>query len=252
MLLTAGFVVAASAAAERAGPVVGGLVATLPIAAGPAYIFLALDHDALFIADSARASLVVNAMTAIFALTFAALAQTRPVTVSVPVALGLWIALALLVRSVDWTLVAAIALNVAVFAVCVPAARRFLHAPVPLIRPRWYDVPLRAVMVACLVATVLAASARVGPAMTGILAVFPIVLLSLMLILQPRIGGPAAAAVLANSVLGLTGFATALLTLCLTAVPLGAPAALTLALAVSISCNLSLWVWRRAQAKARR
>ena len=65
---------------------------------------------------------------------------------------------------------------------------------------------LRAVMVAVLVATVVGVSTTVGPTVTGMLAVFPIVLLSLMLILHPRIGGPATAAVLANSLLGMAGF----------------------------------------------
>ncbi len=57
MAVTAGFVVAATVTAERAGPVVGGLVATLPIGAGPVYVFLAMDHDPHFIAQSAVASL---------------------------------------------------------------------------------------------------------------------------------------------------------------------------------------------------
>src|SRR6185437_989441 len=61
MAITAGFVLAATITAERAGPLVAGLVATLPISAGPAYVFLALDHDAHFIAQSAVASLAVNA-----------------------------------------------------------------------------------------------------------------------------------------------------------------------------------------------
>ena len=49
MAVTAGFVVVAAMVAERAGPAIGALVATLPIAAGPAYFFVALDHDAAFI-----------------------------------------------------------------------------------------------------------------------------------------------------------------------------------------------------------
>ena len=48
MAVTAGFLLAATVTAERAGPLIGGLVATLPISAGPVYIFLALDHDARF------------------------------------------------------------------------------------------------------------------------------------------------------------------------------------------------------------
>ena len=69
MAVTAGFVLAATITAERAGPLVGGLVATLPIGAGPAYVFLALDHDAHFIAQSAVASLAINAANATFAFT---------------------------------------------------------------------------------------------------------------------------------------------------------------------------------------
>ncbi len=38
---------------ERSGPVTGALVATLPISAGPSYVFLAIDHDAAFIAQGA-------------------------------------------------------------------------------------------------------------------------------------------------------------------------------------------------------
>src|SRR5262245_62109551 len=87
MAVTAGFVVLATATAERAGPVVGALVATLPIAAGPAYVFLALDHDAAFIAASALASLAVNAVTAVFALTYAATAQQRGLALSLAAAL---------------------------------------------------------------------------------------------------------------------------------------------------------------------
>ena len=49
MAVTAGFVLAATVTAERAGPLVGGLVATLPLGAGPVYVFLALDHGAHFI-----------------------------------------------------------------------------------------------------------------------------------------------------------------------------------------------------------
>src|SRR5215472_4687952 len=60
MAVAAAFVVSASFIAERAGPVIGALVATLPISAGPSYVFLAIDHDAAFIAEGALASLPIN------------------------------------------------------------------------------------------------------------------------------------------------------------------------------------------------
>src|SRR5262245_19303193 len=245
MAITAAFVVFATAAAERAGAVVGALIATLPIAAGPAYVFLALDHDAPFIATSALASLAVNAVTAVFALTYAATAQRRGLALSLLAAMATWAVLAALVRAVEWTLAGALALNAVVIPICVFLGRRLRDVPMPLMTRRPYDIPLRAVMAALLVATVVGLSTRVGPTITGILAVFPIVLTSLMLILHPRIGGRPTAAVLANTISGLGGFACCLLALHLAAVPFGTAAALTLALAVSIAANLSIWAARR-------
>ena len=75
MAITAAFVVTASVITEKSGPVIGALVATLPISAGPSYVFLALDHDAAFIAEGALASLPINAATIFLGLTYVVLAQ---------------------------------------------------------------------------------------------------------------------------------------------------------------------------------
>jgi hypothetical protein len=66
MAVAAAFVVTTSVIAERAGAVIGGLIATLPVSAGPSYVFLALDHDPAFIAESALASFPINAVTMFF------------------------------------------------------------------------------------------------------------------------------------------------------------------------------------------
>jgi hypothetical protein len=251
MAVVAAFVVVASIVTERAGPVIGALVSTLPVSAGPAYVLLAIQHDAAFIADSTVTSLAVNTATGIFALAYAVVAQRSRLLVSVSVALGLWFGLAALLRQVPWTLGEAVLLNVLVYALCIPTAARFRHVKMPLVVRRWYDIPLRAAMVAVLVATLVAASDHVGPAVSGIIAIFPIVLSSLMLILQPRIGGPATAAVLANGMWGLVGFGFALLTLHFLVVPLGAALALGLSLAVSVGWNMAVWALRRRAHPAR-
>src|SRR5271167_2095348 len=82
MAVTAAFVVSASVITERAGPVIGALIATLPISAGPTYVFLALDHDAAFIAEGALASLPINAATIFLGLTYVVLAQRQSALVS--------------------------------------------------------------------------------------------------------------------------------------------------------------------------
>ena len=78
-------------------------------------------------------------------------------------------------------------------------------------------------------------------------AVFPVIYTSIMVILHRRVGGPATAAVLANAIPGLAGFGMALLTLHLTAVPLGSASALLIALFVSVAWNLMLYVLQRQQ-----
>ena len=245
MAATAGFVLLASLVAESAGPLLGAMVATLPLSAGPAYVFLALDHPASFIAASALSSLVANVAAIAFCAVHAVVAQARGTAVSLAAALGAWGLLIATLESSAWTLAGGVLLNLIVLVLCAPVAWRFRAAAMPRMRRRWWDAPLRAGMVATLVAIVVVAGARLGPAVTGILALFPIVLTSLVLLLQPRAGGPAVAAVTANAIPGLAGFAAALVMLHVAAPALGSPAALGLALAVSIGWNLAILRLRR-------
>src|SRR5580765_2394730 len=85
--MTATIVVAASLVVERSGPFIGSLIASLPTAGGAAMIILAIEHPPGFIAQSAVGSVVSNAVCAIFALTYAALAQRRSLRVSLSGAL---------------------------------------------------------------------------------------------------------------------------------------------------------------------
>ena len=245
MAITAAFVVSASIITERSGPVIGALVATLPISAGPSYVFLALDHDAAFIAEGALASLPINAATIFLGLTYVVLAQRMSVIVSCGTAVMVWIGLATIIRSVQWTLVAGLIVNAIAFAICVPLLRRYRHVKMPLITRRWYDIPLRAGLVSVLVATVVTTSGWVGPKISGIIALFPIVFTSLMLILQPRIGGPPTAAVVANSAGGLMGLGIAIAALNVAASQFGSVIGLSLALSICVGWNLGLWWWGR-------
>jgi hypothetical protein len=243
MAVTAGFVVSASFIAERSGPVIGALVATLPISAGPSYVFLAMDHDAAFIAEGALASLPINAATIYLSLTYVLLAQRQSMLVSLAAAVAVWTAIALLIHAVHWSLLGGLLVNAVTFAICVPLLQRYRHvAKMPLITRRWYDVPLRASIVATLVAVVVSLSGWVGPAISGVLALFPAVFTSLMLILHPRIGGRPTAAVIANGAWGLMGFGLAIAVLHVAVLRFGSTIGLSLALSTCIAWNLALWL----------
>jgi hypothetical protein len=80
------------------------------------------------------------------------------------------------------------------------------------------------------------------------IALFPIVFTSMMLILHPRIGGPPTAAVLANSAWGLIGLGLAIAVLHVAALQFGSAVGLSLALATCIGWNLCLWWLGRRKA----
>lgn len=249
MAVTAAFLIAATVTAERAGPLIGGLVATLPISAGPIYIFLAIDHDAHFIGISALGSMFSNAVNIFFALTYCLLAQRRSLVVSLSGAFLMWGLLIWLGNRLQLGFWSTIAVNIVAVGVALAVQRTLPHIQFPRMRTYWYDYLLRAGLVAVLVGVVVTLSYHIGPAASGNLAVFPIVLTSIAIILHPRVGGRATATVLAHSAVGLGGFGLAMLALHLTAEPFGSVWALVVTLAVSVAVNLLIFAIRR-QAKA--
>jgi len=118
---------------------------------------------------------------------------------------------------------------------------------VPMLRVErhWYDYALRAGLVSILVGVLVTFSFRIGPYASGLLAVFPVVLTSIILILHNRAGGKPTAAVLANTVLGFIGFAFACLTVHFTAELFGKWPALALGLTVSVGYSVTMWQARR-------
>ncbi len=246
MAVAAGIVVGCSLLAERSGPLLAAMIATLPISAGPVYVFLALDHDAAFISAGALGSMSSNTANAALSIVYVLLAQRHGTLVSLASGLAAWFAAALLLRALALPVPAMLVLTLVIYAAAHRLFRPYLSA-----RPKnppgrlWYVIPLRAAAVASLAGTVTAVSATVGPAWSGVLAALPIVLSSLIAILQPRIGGPASAAVIANGALGLMGFGFALGVVHVAAVPLGSWAALGLGLALCVAWNLALMALAR-------
>ncbi|GJD51896.1 hypothetical protein OPKNFCMD_4655 [Methylobacterium crusticola] len=237
MLASAAVVVLASYAVERSGPLAGAMIATLPLSAGPAYVFLALDHPPDFLRDSAVASLPAIAATALYIVAYASLARRHGLAVALAAALGVWVAAALLLRQVAGLAAGAGATALVVLA-CMAAGRAIgTDAVPPARRGRPRDVAIRAGIVMLLVAGVVVAGRVAGPGAAGILAFAPVVMVSLAVILHPRIGGGAAATVLILSLPGLLGFVAALSVLALTVERLGPALGLPLALLINVAWN---------------
>lgn len=244
MAVAAGFVVAATVAAERAGAFIGALIVTLPVSTGPAYVFVAFDHDDEFVALAAMASVINNVPTLLYTLSYVFLAQKFSSGVSVTIGLIVWLILTMLLNIVHWGLVPAIALNLTCALVAYRIAFRFRKVEIERMPLRWPELALRASIGSLVIAAVVTLSFSIGPEKTGILASFPATFTSTMFILHRRVGGPAAAAVMAHSLIGLLGFGFSMAVLYLTAEALGAPLGLTLALAFSVSWNATLLLLR--------
>ena len=231
-------VVAASLVAERLGPLWGGLVATLPVSAGPAYVMLAMQHPPGFIAEAALGSVAANPATVLFGVVFTRLVVARGLAVAMPAALLAWLAAILAIRAVAWSTAGAVLLNILVHGAGLWLTRA---AVLPAPRPGratgrgWYDLPLRAALVGALVAAVVTGSHLLGPRATGIGAVVPVTYTSLLIIVALRQGPEAAAAIMASALRGFVGFSLGFLALHGLAVPMGSAAALVLALGVMLA-----------------
>jgi uncharacterized membrane protein (GlpM family) len=246
MGLTAFIVVVVSVVVERAGPFIGALIAALPTAAAAAYIILAFEHAPDFIAASAVGSTAGTAAISVFALTYSALAQRHGLLLSLSAALAVWFVGAAALRFVAWTPATAALLNVVAFGTTIPLSRRYRTAGVPARFVRTaYDIPLRALTAAVVVAAVTTASYSIGSFVSGMFAVFPIVMASAAVILHPRVGGVASASMFAHAQIALNGLWLGFLVVHFAVAPLGVWAAYGAGLIVSICFSSALWLLRR-------
>lgn len=246
IVMTASIVVAASIVVERSGPFIGSLIASLPTAGGAAMIILAMEHPPDFIAKAAVGSIVSNAIVAIFALSYASLAQRRALTVSLGFAYVVWFICVALSRLVDWSVIGAVLLNAVVYPLAILAGARFRsEGTIRRIETTTSDLVWRAVVVTLCVIVVTAASNSIGSYLSGIFAFFPVAMGSFFVILHPRIGGPAAASVAAHVQAPLIGLGLSLLAVHFLAQAVGVWWSYLIGLCIGIAWNALLWVLRR-------
>jgi uncharacterized membrane protein (GlpM family) len=245
MALTATIVVIISVVVERSGPFVGALIAALPTAAGAAYIILAFEHPPDFIAASAVGSAAATAAVSIFAFTYSVLAQRHGLLLSISAAVAVWFVAAAALRMAAWTPLTAALLNIAVFGITVPLSWRYRTSGLPAKFMRSaYDIPLRALTAAVVVAAVTTASYSIGSFASGVFAVFPIVMACSVVILHPRVGGVASASMFAHAQIALNGLWLGFIVVHYMVAPFGVWGAFGIGLMVCIAWSGALWVIR--------
>ena len=227
------------------------MIAALPTAGGAAMIILALEHSAQFISQSAVGSLIANAACALFALSYAALAQKHGLRLSLGGAFLVWLVTVFLLRLVDWSATGAVILNAVIYPLAIVAARRYrIPGAAKRVKVTGADLAWRALVVTFCVVAVTAASSSIGSYFSGVFAFFPVAMGSFFIILQPRIGGPAAASVAAHVLTPLIGLGLGLLAVHLLAVPIGVWWSYVVGLSIGLAWNALLWLlreWRIAK-----
>ena len=222
------------------------MVASLPLLTGPVYLLLALEHDAAFFVETTISSVAICGAIPVFVLVYAMLAATQSAPVSVLGAFLAWAAVGAFVQARDWTLPEALLFVAPVYAVAIPLARGFTRGvAIRRAARHWIDLPVRAALVAIFTGIVMVVSRFVPPSVTGILSVMPILMSSLMLVMHPRIGGPATAALMAHTLGGLVGMVLAFSLVHLTIAQIGVWPALGAGLAVTVGWNTAIIVVQR-------
>jgi hypothetical protein len=237
VLLAPCFVVVASLVGRRFGMRVGGVVAGLPVIAGPIFLVLALQHGASFARGAAVGTLLAVAALSAFVLVYIAAASHLPW----PGALAAgWAAFAIVgaaMRPISAGPLAGFAIacgSLALTLALLPRPPR--SAALPPAHPRW-DLPLRAVCTAIPVVAVTAIAGAVGPHTSGLAAAFPVVTPILSAFTYAQRGRDEATRLLRGFTIGFFAYAGFCFVIAVTVRPLGIAGSFVLATLVALAAQ---------------
>ena len=244
VILAPVFVLIGTVAGRRWGPRVGGFLAGFPNTAGPILFFIALEQGLRFGADTAAASLLGLVALAAFALVYPWAALRLPWWACLGAGWSAYIGVMLLLRHAHWPLgiegLAALA--------ALGLARRLapvLPPPGRGLRPRAWDLPLRAGVAICIVLGITGAAAVLGPHWSGLLTPFPVTSATLAVFAQIDGGAAAAEKMLKGILVGLNAVAVLMVVLALTLPGWGLAGAFTAAFLAGGLLQLAQYFWHR-------
>jgi hypothetical protein len=234
LLLAPSFVVGASLTARRFGPRVGGLIAGLPVVAGPILLAYALAHGASFAAGAAVGTLLGLVSLSAFVVVYARLAGRAAWTLSM---LAGWLAFAAataLFSSFSVSAGASLAITSMGLVIALVLTPRAATASGPREPSPSWDLPMRAGCALALVLALTAVAGWLGPQLSGLLAPFPIIATVLATFTHAQHGSVEVQRLLRWLLGGYGAFALFCFTLAVTLEPLGTAAGFALATAVAL------------------
>lgn len=260
LLLVPSLIALVTLAARRWGPGVAGWLSAFPIVAGPILFAIALEHGSDFAAAAAAATLLAVLAIVVFSVAYARVAA-RPGAAVMPclaAALLAWALAVAVLRGVQWPIWPAFGTVL----LALLAAPRLIGTPAPEAataaantattpaaapaRPA-RDLPWRMLAGAVLTVAVTGAAGGLGPKLSGLFAMFP-VMSTVLVGFSHRAAGPGfALALLRGMIGGYYAFAVFCLVLALL-LPGRGPG---LPFAAATACALAVQFGVRALARAR-
>ncbi|TFW33005.1 hypothetical protein [Massilia horti] len=234
-------------AGRRWGPGVAGWLSAFPVVAGPILIAVALEHGGAFAATAAEGTLAAVVATLVFCIAYAWSSGAFGVAGSLACALTAYAIAVVVLQATEPSL----AMSVVVVGCALSVApRMFPRLPTADLGGRASnDVIWRMLGAAALVIMVTYSAARLGPRLSGIFAMFPVMGTVLTGFTHAQQGRAQAIATLRGMVLGYWAFAVFCLVVSLllrhTSVGIAFSAAFLCALAVQLGIK-QLQVFRRA------
>ena len=236
LLLVPSLIYAVTLAGRRWGPEVAGWLSAFPILSGPILLFIALEQGSEFAANAAHGTLLAVLAILVFSLAYAWAAQRRRWPDCMLISLCLYGLSVLLLRQLETSLTVSF--------VSVIAALLLVPLAFPTV-PRWItgktstsDLPWRLASAAALVLLVTYLAGQLGPRLSGLLAMFPVMSTVLVGFSHRQSGGQFATRLLRGMVYGYFAFACFCAVLALTLPELGIAAAFALALSVALLVHL--------------
>jgi hypothetical protein len=234
VLLAPGFVVAASLAARHYGPRIGGLIAGLPVVAGPILLIYALAHGTAFAANAAAGTLLGLVSLIAFVLVYGRLAGHVFWGASMVAGWLAFIAGTVIFSAVSVPVGVALALAGAAILAGLRWLPRPGDGPREHFEPPVWDLPLRAACALVLVLVLTAVSGWLGPQLSGLLAPFPIISTVLATFTHAQRGNDELLRLLRAMVAGFGAFALFCFTLAVTLTSVGIAESFALATAVAL------------------
>lgn len=243
---TALIIIVVTWSVELFGPMIGGVLAGLPITLGPGFYFLVDQAPAPFVAQAASYALLSLCATQCFLLAYVLSGHRTSPALALTGAILAWAITAAILHAMPATLWLGGPLFALTTAACLWTGR---HTVQPVERaggkPGLGLLLLRGVLAGILVAGVTTTSHHLGATLSGLLLSFPIGYSVISVTLHQHMGPDTATATLYSALLGTASLAVFCAVLAL-AIPRHAPyAALGLALASSALVTSALALWRQ-------